>query len=38
MMAHNEIDLDRIVLTVVEAAGDAVDEQALIGRVPWDSP
>jgi small subunit ribosomal protein S19e len=38
MMAQNEIDLDRIVLTVVEAAGDAVDEQALIGRVPWDSP
>jgi hypothetical protein len=38
MMAQDEIDLDCIALTVVEAASVAIDEQALIGRVPWDSP
>jgi hypothetical protein len=38
MMAQDELDLDRIALTVFETAGDAVDEQALISRVPVDGP
>ncbi|CAN9259054.1 unnamed protein product [Alternaria alternata] len=38
MMAQDEFDLDRIALTFFEAAGDAVDEQALISRVPVDKP
>ncbi|CAN9277835.1 unnamed protein product [Alternaria alternata] len=38
MMAQDEFDLDRIALTFFEAAGDAVDEQALISRIPVDKP
>jgi hypothetical protein len=38
MMAQDELDLNRIALTVFEAAGDAVDEQALISHVPVDEP
>ncbi|RAQ98848.1 heterokaryon incompatibility [Stemphylium lycopersici] len=38
MTARDQVDLGRIALTVFEAAGAAVDEQALISRVPWNMP